>query len=697
MTSKKENEMNRLYKNVINSSEKGMSKADFWTALGDTDYNPDNITIKTYNKMLKDAQVYSARQVRVLGALSKGFDIKYPGKNQSLGMEMKEYLRKAFVNVNRSIFNNGGMYFIVKQLLFNGGSFGYSVGETVYGEYNELGDGYVYPKKIKILPQETLINCFSIDDYGNLKKVIQNANCQNEVIFESNSDLFRLMIYTHNMEFSNWYGRSDLNVNYKNWFIKDYLLKFWNIMLERYGAPFLLGKVSNPTHIADMNRALDSARTKTNFSIWKNDEVEIIESASAQREAFLNAIKYHDQQIMIGQVVPTLLMGIEETGARNLGEVHFRVFLWNIRNDQKEISDVLNVQIRKWIDMNFNNVDVYPEISFPFIANEDMTALSDAIYKLVMGKVISPDERWIRDAMNIPSDETLENTGGLFRSKDKNSSIVIKKSVGSRSEYTLNMNLQEIENILNEHEESLMKMFKSYLEKQKNMVLKNPNSVKRSREMRKSLNDLDDEYSDKLTEENESFGNKSISFESDLLAGIGLAMDTTFSHDALNNHIAELTRQTFKGSVNELAFSAKEQVLEALKQGKNPKEINDMIEKVYASYTSSKLQTVVRTITTDVYNSARLELFKANKDFVVGVRYDAILDDRTTPFCELHNGMTISMDNPEIDYIRPPNHFNCRSLYTPITVLDGSFEETFEIGDTYPDKDFGKEHFEEEG
>lgn len=85
------------------------------------------------------------------------------------------------------------------------------------------------------------------------------------------------------------------------------------------------------------------------------------------------------------------------------------------------------------------------------------------------------------------------------------------------------------------------------------------------------------------------------------------------------------------------------------------------------------LNTLVRTNTFEALNEARYAEFTdpAVADFVEGLEYAAVLDSSTTTICRELNGKVYRADSKEWDSIRPPNHFNCRSVLVPITVIDG--------------------------
>lgn len=85
------------------------------------------------------------------------------------------------------------------------------------------------------------------------------------------------------------------------------------------------------------------------------------------------------------------------------------------------------------------------------------------------------------------------------------------------------------------------------------------------------------------------------------------------------------------------------------------------------------LDTLARTNLFEAMNEARFAEFTdpAVADFVEGLEYSAILDERTTHICESLDGAQYRADNEAIwDKYRPPNHYNCRSLLIPITTLD---------------------------
>lgn len=80
--------------------------------------------------------------------------------------------------------------------------------------------------------------------------------------------------------------------------------------------------------------------------------------------------------------------------------------------------------------------------------------------------------------------------------------------------------------------------------------------------------------------------------------------------------------------------------------------------------TRRQIDTLTRTATNHVANTARLESYQKNSDILKGVKYTATLDSRTSIICGSRDGRVYSFD----DASRPtlPAHYNCRSAWTPV-------------------------------
>lgn len=83
-----------------------------------------------------------------------------------------------------------------------------------------------------------------------------------------------------------------------------------------------------------------------------------------------------------------------------------------------------------------------------------------------------------------------------------------------------------------------------------------------------------------------------------------------------------------------------------------------------------RLQTIVRTNVAEAMNEGRAAMY-SNPDvrgFVEFWEYSAILDARTTSYCRCMDGKVFRIE--DLDALKPPAHFNCRSISVPITLFE---------------------------
>lgn len=118
-----------------------------------------------------------------------------------------------------------------------------------------------------------------------------------------------------------------------------------------------------------------------------------------------------------------------------------------------------------------------------------------------------------------------------------------------------------------------------------------------------------------------------------------------------------------------------------LKEGLTPDEMTREVKRVVGSWISDHhAQTIARTESGKFYNAGRLARWTDPElgNFVEALQYDAILDRRTTPVCRHLDGKIIPIHNQAIiSRYTPPNHFQCRSTWLPVTMYE-EWKPTFD-------------------
>lgn len=119
-----------------------------------------------------------------------------------------------------------------------------------------------------------------------------------------------------------------------------------------------------------------------------------------------------------------------------------------------------------------------------------------------------------------------------------------------------------------------------------------------------------------------------------------------------------------------------------IKQGQSAREVQGKLKDIFDVYiptgevkdgkvvSPARLETIVRTNVSDAVNQGRESVINNPlvKNFVPFVLWSAIIDQRTTEYCEWMDGREFRHNDPLLN--SPPAHFNCRSIIVPITKLE---------------------------
>lgn len=119
-----------------------------------------------------------------------------------------------------------------------------------------------------------------------------------------------------------------------------------------------------------------------------------------------------------------------------------------------------------------------------------------------------------------------------------------------------------------------------------------------------------------------------------------------------------------------------------IKQGLSGKQVQDNLRIIFDKYiptgeikdgklvSPARLETIVRTNISDAVNLGRRAMVEDPliSKFVPYLLVSAIIDSRTTEFCEWLDGKSFRRTDPLLT--DPPYHFNCRTVLVPITQIE---------------------------
>lgn len=212
----------------------------------------------------------------------------------------------------------------------------------------------------------------------------------------------------------------------------------------------------------------------------------------------------------------------------------------------------------------------------------------------------------------------------------------------------------------------------SYPEVKQLFVDFGPMSNKKTNDLIKEINILIDENYGEIIKNN---GNDNVElakyesrFQSALIAKLtNNKVKTHVISDELAKNIVfnKFTEgELFKNSFNRISTDFKSQIERSVRiavlNGETGAQASERIKNSY-NLKRSQMDSLSRTLIQNAVNQADEETYKSSS-LIERVRYNAILDSRTTDICRELNGRTFLVGEGP----RPPQHYNCRSYTTVV-------------------------------
>jgi len=323
----------------VSEKETGLYRSETWANLVIGDYNPDKISLETYKKMVDfDSQVRKGLDILEMGVLYVPWEIKH--SNQ----EIKDFVTWSLKRMRHPTFEEA-----LREIM-SAIPYGFSVTESVW-EYVEGKKKWSVRKDLGLKTFDPENITFFSDPMSHLKKVELKADAETIPL-----PMDRLIVYSYNKKFGNWYGESILRACYKNWFIKDNMLKFANIAFERFGAPIMLGISKDITSKAEVLGVLEHLFARSVGVVVKKGEedptdIKVLESRRASMP-FMDYINYHDRMILERMLIgETLLKG----GGGVYGpKMPYEILNHRLQEIRRGVSGALSDLLDMLVNLNFD-------------------------------------------------------------------------------------------------------------------------------------------------------------------------------------------------------------------------------------------------------------------------------------------------------------------------------------------------------
>ena len=243
----------------------------------------------------------------------------------------------------------------------------------------------------------------------------------------------RLVAYVNDREGGNWIGLSLLRTVYKNWLLKDRMLRAQALTVERngLGVPVYTGAPVPDSASADEREAWQNSEKASGLTLAKGFRAGEAAGASIPNGSTLDLkgvsgklpdtdapIRYHDEQIARGGLAHFLNLGTQ-TGSWALGSTLADFFTGSLNAVAEHIRDVTQAHVvEDLVDWNWGESEPAPQLVFKPIGAGGLTA--EALKSLIDSGVIKPDETleaFMRSAFSLPvkdaADPEVKSDGSM--------------------------------------------------------------------------------------------------------------------------------------------------------------------------------------------------------------------------------------------------------------------------------------------
>ena len=400
----------------IRFGEKATIVDDIYQAWRMLEYNPDDLAsikggLRIYKKMGKDEQIKACLALKKAAIIGRGWEIK--GENK----EHVAFVTHVFENMSGTVERTIAAILSAFQ-------YGYSVHEKVFEIIRE--GSFKGKVGYKALKQKSPTSFrFRLDKFGNLEPngLIQMQEYGKEVRLP----IEKFLIFSYQKEFSNYYGESDLYAAHRSWFIKDKVVKYWAIYLERGAIPVpyaqaMEGRTLDPGQITALSNVLRRLTAGTSMVLPDGVEVGLLGGDKNRPISYEKAIQTFDLRIARSILIPTMIgyTDMEQGGAYSQSQTNFDAFEFILAMTTADLEEDAFMEqiIKEIVSVNYGIQDKYPRFKFKPMSEEKKRELLALWSNAVVRGAVTPtekDELYLRGIMGMP-EMTEEEIG---KEKDK--------------------------------------------------------------------------------------------------------------------------------------------------------------------------------------------------------------------------------------------------------------------------------------
>ena len=671
-----------------------------------------DLTIRDYRKMIdNDGQVQMIVNAIVNTIMAAGVQIvddPEVTEEQSPSEEMQFIEQNLFTPLWK-----GGMSIPMERVNrtnLRGFTEGYRVSEVIY---RKDPDGKI--RLDRLAPRSGFSDAemkLLVDDNGNYMGFHQTATFKNERIDVSvinDSGIKKTVKATFGGEFGSLYGRSGLKAA---WYHYDKAHKgmFLNHVGHELGVLYPR-IIKMKTKDADKQTAILNAMSRLHLEStisFSDEDAEVefpqVTDPNVMKEG-KQMIDFHYSAIAKSVLAQFVDLGsnISNSGSRSLADTQTDFFKEGLESvAQTLIVEPWNQIIADLIKMNFGG-DIYPKLEIVPIEDERAEALFLAFQELVKkGNITEGIRAKLLEATSdqldlgvskedIQADMEAEEAqkeqdkqlaaatqkanleANVNNSEPVHNHIELEDAVPSSPTRALfpdeqKVKMVDIKRFWDNSRSQAEQIFREKLIKQKAGII--DQYITASREGQLAISRVNVELQDlpeqTYSESMQTIATQVFEFGKQTAADeLEKAVPTTPKKDRTARTIK--VDDVIKKQESDLEFRLKGVANNALSTNLPENDTVLALEQEYDDFWAKSLILAVGMLISEMMNKGRQVSFDKYSSGIFAYRYSAILDSRTTNFCESLDGRVFQSTDPDFALLSPPNHYNCRSMWVSIS------------------------------
>lgn len=299
------------------------------------------ISTSTLDAMQTDGMVRTALTVKRQAVLAANWDV-VPESDSPNDRQRAEFVRESFRRM-------AGSPLTVLEQAMDAFAKGWSVQESVY----RLADGKLWLAAVRA--KNPAHFGLEMDAYGQVRglRLVVPGEAERDL------DLRKFVVYAYRASYASPRGRGDLEACHRHWVAKQKLLNAWQLHLEKFAMPTVLGRYQRGLPADEQTailRALQDLQNNTAIVYPGEIEIATLGGDRSPSSGFMEAIEFHNREIaraILGQTLTT--DEGRRVGSLALGKIHLQVLLLQVAAIRRELADVVMTEqvIRPLVELNF--------------------------------------------------------------------------------------------------------------------------------------------------------------------------------------------------------------------------------------------------------------------------------------------------------------------------------------------------------